>query len=159
MTMKNINGYALYNVLRTTNSGFSKWGFAEKGGKSHFIKEFIDPIWPVCQDMLDPAMVEHKKQICEEYEQRSKLLYRVINDSSDGNLVRIEDFFRWESHYYLVMEKVDAISLDEGDSVIECECRDRETFISVKNAYNYTKVGYALLQQSYPQYVSLLDLT
>jgi uncharacterized protein YsxB (DUF464 family) len=52
-----------------------------------------------------------------------------------------------------------AISLDEGDSVIECECRDRETFISVKNAYNYTKVGYALLQQSYPQYVSLLDLT
>ena len=111
--MKNINGYALYNVLRTTNSGFSKWGFAEKDGKSHFIKEFIDPIWPVCQDMLDPAMVEHKKQICEEYEQRSKLLYRVINDSSDGNLVRIEDFFRWESHYYLVMEKVDAISLDE----------------------------------------------
>ena len=51
------------------------------------------------------------------------------------------------------------ISLEEGDTVIECETNDRETFIGLKNAYHYTLVGYALLEQNYPQYVSLLDLT
>ena len=111
--MREINGYLLFNELKTTNSGFSKWGFGQKGGKSHFIKEFIDPVYPVCADLLDPAMVAHKRQICEAYEARSQLLYRAINESSDGNLVRIEDFFRCGSHYYLVMEKVDAVGIDE----------------------------------------------
>ena len=46
------------------------------------------------------------------------------------------------------------IELAPGDSAIECECNDQ-----VKSAFAYTKVGYELLQQSYPQYVSLLDLT
>jgi uncharacterized protein YsxB (DUF464 family) len=51
------------------------------------------------------------------------------------------------------------IRLDEGDSVIECECPDPKKFTDVKNAYDFTNVGFALLQQSYPQYVSLLDFT
>ena len=44
--------------------------------------------------------------------------------------------------------------LAPGDAVIECECNDQ-----VRSAFAYTKLGYELLQQSYPQYVSLLDLT
>jgi uncharacterized protein YsxB (DUF464 family) len=51
------------------------------------------------------------------------------------------------------------ISLESGDTVIECECEDHETFVSIKNAFNYTLIGYTLLKHSYPQYVSLLDLT
>ncbi len=107
--MEMINEYTLMGELKTTNSGFSKWGFAQKNDKKYFIKEFIDPIWPVYQDMLDPVLVQRKKQICETYEARSKLLYRSINECSDGNIVFIEDFFRCGSHYYLVMEKVDNI--------------------------------------------------
>ncbi|MBQ8972405.1 MAG: protein kinase [Clostridia bacterium] len=111
--MSEINGYVLNGELKTTNSGFSKWGFAQRNGRSYFIKEFIDPIWPVCQDMLTPTMVEHKKRICEQYENRSRLLYKMINDCSDGNLVQIEDFFRCGSHYYLVMEKIEAVGIEE----------------------------------------------
>lgn len=47
------------------------------------------------------------------------------------------------------------IRLDAGDSLIECKCNDRETFTSVKNAFNYTLIGYALLEHTYPQYVRL----
>ena len=111
--MKEINGYNLFNELKTTNSGFSKWGFAQKNGREFFIKELIDPIYPTCSDLLDATVLARKRDICEQFENRSKLLYRAINDCSDGNLVYIEDFFRCGSHYYIVMEKVDAISIDE----------------------------------------------
>lgn len=79
-----IKGYTLLGELKTTNSGFSKWGFARKGGRVYFIKEFIDPVYPVCVDLLDPAMLAHKRQICERYEARSSLLYKAINDCADG---------------------------------------------------------------------------
>ena len=42
------------------------------------------------------------------------------------------------------------ISMDVGDTVIECESNP-----STRNAFNYTKVGYALLEHNYPQYVRL----
>ena len=51
------------------------------------------------------------------------------------------------------------IRLNEGDSVIECYCHDPMKFTEVKNAFDFAMVGYSILQQSYPQYVSLLDLT
>ena len=52
------------------------------------------------------------------------------------------------------------IDLKGGDTTIECQCKDDETFIGMKNAYCYTVTGYALLAQNYPQYVSLhTDLT
>lgn len=44
------------------------------------------------------------------------------------------------------------ISLRGGDSIIECISDP-----STRNAFNYTKVGYALLTQNYPQYVRLIE--
>ncbi len=125
--MTEINGYRLLGELKTTNSGFSRWGFAQRGANRYFIKELIDPVYPVYAELLDPAVVAHKKAICEAFEQRSALLYNRINAASDGNLVRVEEFFRWGSHYYLVMEKVEAIGLDDvqridaGDKLRICK--------------------------------------
>ena len=51
------------------------------------------------------------------------------------------------------------IRLNEGDSVIECYCHDPNKFTEVKNAFDFASVGFALLQHTYPQYVSLYDLT
>jgi len=117
--MREINGYILFNELKTTNSGFSKWGFAQKGGKHVFIKELIDPVYPVDDKLLDAEVLARKRAICQQFEDRSKLLYQAINDCSDGNLVYIEDFFRCGSHYYLVMEKVNAIGIDEVKRITE----------------------------------------
>ena len=47
------------------------------------------------------------------------------------------------------------IDLSSGDTTIECECKDDETYIAVANAFHYTQVGYTLLAQNYPQYVRL----
>lgn len=115
--MKEINGYVLTTELKTTNSGFSKWGFAQKGGKQVFLKELIDPVYPVHTELLDADVIARKRAICDEFEARSKGIYQQINACSDGNLVYIEDFFRCGSHYYIVMEKVDAIGIDEVKTI------------------------------------------
>lgn len=61
-----------------------------------------------------------------------------------------------------IVESLDVestIKLNSGDSLIECDCKDPTNFIEVKNAFAFAFVGFSLLQHTYPQYVSLLDLT
>ena len=48
------------------------------------------------------------------------------------------------------------IDLTSGDTTIECECNDIETYVKVLDIFHYTKTGYALLEHSYPQYVRLM---
>lgn len=45
-----------------------------------------------------------------------------------------------------------SISLTSGDATIECENN-----IFARNAFAYTKIGYALLENNYPQYVRLIE--
>lgn len=119
-----INGYELEKELKTDNSGFSKWGFARKNGKEYFIKEFISPVYPIFEDVLEPEMIQRKKEICSRYVSKSSTLYRMINECSDGNLVRIEHFFRCGSKYYITMEKISGI-MPEEISMLSMEERIR----------------------------------
>ena len=49
------------------------------------------------------------------------------------------------------------IDLTGGDTTIECECKDDETYRKAADAYHYTERGYALLAHNYPQYVRLIE--
>ena len=51
------------------------------------------------------------------------------------------------------------IDLNGGDTTIECQCKDEQTYTKVANAYRHTEIGYALLAETYPQYVRLNALT
>ena len=54
--------------------------------------------------------------------------------------------------------EVDSIvDLASGDTTIECNCKNEETYVKVANAFHYTKLGYALLAHNYPQYVRLIE--
>ena len=104
-----IYGYRLLGELKTAHSGFSKWGFAEKDGNTWFIKEMINPVWPT-GGVLSEELKNRKIELCRKFEEEHKLLYAEINRASDGNLVHIQEFFRFGAHYYLVMERVTAQS-------------------------------------------------
>lgn len=100
-----INGFELIEPLQNKDAGFSRWTFANKEGRTFFLKEFLDPVYP-----LNPVIGERQMQArilaCREFEKKCGARYRAINEASDGNAVRIEAFFRWESHYYVAMERV-----------------------------------------------------
>ena len=59
-----------------------------------------------------------------------------------------------------VVGRLDGVELIEdirsGNTTIECECKDPNTFKSLRDAFHFTEVGYALLQRNYPQYVELI---
>ena len=87
-----INGYTLQGEWITTNSGFSKWGFANKNGREYFIKELVTPVYPIDPAVMTPQQFENRRTYCKEYEQRFKKFYTRINEVSRGNLVRIHEF-------------------------------------------------------------------
>lgn len=105
-----INGYTLKEELKNANSGFSKWGFGTKGKRTYFIKELITPVYPVDKSAMSEAMFQKRVNSCLQYEARFKTFFEKLNSHSHGNLVRIEDFFRCGSRYYLVSRKIEGNS-------------------------------------------------
>ncbi|MBR3943145.1 MAG: serine/threonine protein kinase [Clostridia bacterium] len=105
-----INGY-VFDEWVTQNSGFSKWSFAKKNGKDYFIKQLLEPIYPMDRSVMSESMIQAKEKQCLDFEMHFANYYNAINNASHGNLVRIEEFFRCDSHYYVAMEKVPSTRL------------------------------------------------
>lgn len=106
----NINGYTLKAELKNANSGFSKWGFAIKNGKEYFIKELINPVYPIDKSVMSEELFQQRRTFCSQYETKFKKFFEQINKASHGNLVRIDEFFRCGSRYYLITEKIEGKS-------------------------------------------------
>ncbi|MCI7098820.1 MAG: protein kinase [Lachnospiraceae bacterium] len=100
-----LNGYELLGPFQNKDAGFSRWTYARKNGNEYFIKEFLDPIYPV-EESLSEDLRKRRIRDCEEHEIRKKQLYEAIRDASDGNLVTISEYFRFDSHYYVSTPRI-----------------------------------------------------
>ena len=103
-----INGYYLEGELQNANSGFSKWTFANKNGKSYFIKELLNPVYPADRSIMTDEMFRDRVRYCVEFEEKYRRFYNTINRASKGNLVRIVDFLRNGSKYYVITERINS---------------------------------------------------
>lgn len=103
-----LNGYTLKGELQNANSGFSKWGFAYKNGREYFVKELISPVYPMDKSIMSDALFEQRRDSCLRFENRLRELFTRINRASHGNLVRVEEFFRLDSKYYIINEKINS---------------------------------------------------
>lgn len=101
-----IHGYVLTEPMSNKNAGFSRWGYATKGGQAYFIKEFLDPVFPTDESPYSDEQKAAIRKFCHQYEQRKTLLYSKVNEVSDGNLLRVEEFFRSGSKYYITTRRV-----------------------------------------------------
>ena len=113
-----INGYELLREFTSENAGFCRWTFAKKNGKEYFLKEFVDPIYPMNigeGGLTNERIINDRKSICRDFENTKLHLYEEINKISDGNLIRIEEFFRYDARYYIAMPRVPnmGISVEE----------------------------------------------
>lgn len=105
-----IHGYELLSPLQNQDAGFSRWTYAMKNGTCYFLKELLNPVYPD-EESLSETLRHQRIQDCKEYEAVRKDMYARINEVSDGNLVRITEFFRCNSHYYIAMPKIDSKKL------------------------------------------------
>ncbi len=115
-----INGYTLLSELTTDNSGFSKWGFAQKGYSQYFIKEFLSPVYPLDAAASDISQthIMRKREICDEIERKKRKIYDALANCNTGNIITISDYFRYGSRYYIVTEKVEAVPIEPYDIAI-----------------------------------------
>lgn len=126
--MEILGTYELTGHLTSQNSGYSVWGFGKKNGCDYFIKQFLSPKYPVNDSVSSPARREKKIRQCQEFEQKKIAVYKKLNENSDGNAVRVEEFFRIDSKYYISMRKIEALpwdvamlaSLPEKEKVFLC---------------------------------------
>ena len=107
-----IGDYLLTQPMTSNKSGFSKWGFCTRGGKEYFIKEFLNPVYPLESIKLEPDVRQRKMDQCIEWFNQKKRIYFSIAASQAGNLVPPLELFRNESHFYLVTDKVSETPMD-----------------------------------------------
>lgn len=100
-----ISEYQLLAPLQNKDAGFSRWTYAKKNGQDYFLKEFLNPIYPD-QESLSERLRQNLISNCQKFESKKAHLYQTIDEVSDGNLVRIFEFFRYDSHYYIAMPKI-----------------------------------------------------
>ncbi len=108
-----------YEILKDfiVAGGMSKISFAKKGGTEYFIKEFLSPRFPVPGSPGSPATIEKRSGDCNEFENHHNKLNNEIAKkvAFGGNLVYAVDFFRANTSYYKVTEKIDITSFSTAD--------------------------------------------
>jgi serine/threonine protein kinase len=112
-----INGYTILEDFKVVGAGLSKWTFAERGGRTFFIKEFLSPTYPDDDAPGSEKTKARKRARCATFEAHHQGIQRALAPLSayGGNLIVTLDFFRWGAKYYKVTEKVDAVGLEAAD--------------------------------------------
>ena len=110
--MEMLGSYQRITALSNKDAGSCRWCFAVKGGRTFFIKEFMEPKYPGAGDHANPERMQKKLRKCYEFEQRKKRVYAAINENTDGVAVRVTDFFRVGAKYYMAMPRVEALQVE-----------------------------------------------
>lgn len=126
-----INGYTLTTDWKVVG-GMSEVAFASKGGKEWFIKKFISPKYPTADSPGSERIKAQKRKNCEDFEKRQRTLNSKIGSKCGlgGNLIYAYDFFRHDTFYYKINEKVDISSVSISDI---CKLSKKEVLIIMKS--------------------------
>ena len=107
-----LGDYRLTTQLTSQNSGFSVWGYGIKNGREYFIKQFLSPKYPENDNISSPQRLQKRLALCEDFEYSKRRLYQTLNRCSDGNALRVHEFFRVGPNYYISTQKITAPSWD-----------------------------------------------
>lgn len=107
--------YKMTTPLTNKDAGSCQWCFAEWNGNTYFIKEFQEPKHPSTDTVSSPAKLARKQAECSAFEALKTRVYHTINSCSDGNAVRIADFFRVGGRYYMAMPRIRSRDLSVED--------------------------------------------
>jgi eukaryotic-like serine/threonine-protein kinase len=112
-----VGGYRLLEDFRVVGAGLSEWTFAERDGRTYFIKRFLAPTYPDDDAPGSTKTKARKRARCAAFEAHHRGIQTAMAPltSYGGNLIATLDFFRHGAKYYKVTEKVDLAGLEPGD--------------------------------------------
>lgn len=110
-----IGDYLISSKPTNANGGKCLWAFAAKDGQEFFIKQFLDPKYPLDSAPGGAASKKLRRQDCAVFEQRHQhVMERLKSDSvGGGNIVVAEAFFRDGATYYKVTKRIDRVQPGE----------------------------------------------
>lgn len=123
--MEMLGTYELTGHLSSENAGYSLWGFGKKDGRAYFIKQFLSPKYPENDTVSSPERLKKKQDQCKKFEQQKLSIYQQLNANTDGNAVRVTEFFRIGTKYYITMPKIVALPWTVDDVVALSEQEKR----------------------------------
>ena len=105
--------YLITTKPTNANGGKCLWAFASRDGKEFFIKQFLDPKYPLDSSPGGAASKRLRRQDCAAFEQRHLHVMQRLrsNTVGGGNIVVAEAFFRDGATYYKVTKRIDASNL------------------------------------------------
>ena len=112
-----IRGYRLVTPFSTAGGGQCQWALAERGGVVYFLKRFLTPRYPVPGSPGSAATKRRKLAQCEAFEKHHRALADALQHrcAPGGNLVVTRDFFREETAYYKITERVETEHFSTDD--------------------------------------------
>jgi eukaryotic-like serine/threonine-protein kinase len=112
-----LRGYLLLEDFRVVGAGLSEWTFAERDGRTYFIKRFLSPTYPDDEAPGSAKTKARKRARCAAFEAHHRGIQAAMAPltSYGGNLIATLDFFRHGAKYYKVTEKVDLAGLETAD--------------------------------------------
>jgi serine/threonine protein kinase len=112
-----VHGYRLLEDFRVVGAGLSEWTFAERDGRTYFIKRFLAPTYPDDDAPGSAKTKARKRARCAAFEAHHRGIQAAMAPltSFGGNLIATLDFFRHGAKYYKVTEKVDLAGLEPRD--------------------------------------------
>ena len=140
-----INGYVMEGEFSSENAGCSRWGFCRKYNHDFFIKKFTDITYPI-SDKLSPAILEKKRKKCDIFFQKKLKFYNLLSRCRNGNNMIIHDFFRYETSYYTVTDKVTKKTLSIKEIVALSDNKKIHLFRSI--LYSFAVLGHMKLVHS-----------
>jgi serine/threonine protein kinase len=115
-----VRGYRLLEDFRVVGAGLSEWTFAERDGRTYFIKRFLAPTYPDDAAPGSARTKARKRARCAAFEAHHRGIQAAMAPltSYGGNLIATLDFFREGAKYYKVTEKVDLAGLEPRDVAV-----------------------------------------
>jgi eukaryotic-like serine/threonine-protein kinase len=108
-----LGGYLVCSKPTNAGGGKCVWAFATKDGEEYFIKEFLEPKWPLSSSPGSAESKRRRREDCTAFEGRHRhVMNRLKSDAvGGGNIVIAEAFFREGTTYYKVTRRIDASNL------------------------------------------------
>ena len=135
MATTTIMGYKLdLDAMKSSTCG--NIGFAQKNGKTYFVKRFNNPVQPARNGMMSPKVVERNQKKYDAFVRNKTRLNRMLMDISGegGNVIPPLEYGTYDNHWFEFSECVEGVIPEEDYASTIARLSETERLLALRIA-------------------------